>query len=77
MGKGSFPLHRQALRLPPAQTYAAAEVLGRYNFILKHLSLAGGVHPSAALLPSHSAAVTEAMEEGWGERQRKKPVKEK
>lgn len=44
MGKGSFPLHKQAPCLPPAQTHAAAEVLGRYNY--SQTSEFGGGCPS-------------------------------
>ena len=73
MGKGSSHCTGRL----PAQARTVAEVLGRYIFILKLLSLVSGVHPTTALLPSPSAEVTEAMEEGWGEGQRKKPGKEK
>lgn len=81
-GKGSrastlLPAAQQVPCLPPAQTHAVAEVLGKYTFILKCPSLAGGVHPTADLLPSPKAAVTQAMEEGWEEGQREKPGKEK
>jgi len=82
MGKGS----RASTLLPAAQAGSlpapcpdsrSCRSAGKIKFIRRHLSLAGGVHPAAALLPSPRAAVTKAMEEGWGEGQRNKPGKEK
>lgn len=69
--RGSFLLHRQA----PCTHSCSCRSAG--GFTLKHLGLAGGVHPAEALPSSSSAVVTEAMEEGRGEGQKHKPGKEK